>query len=456
MKLWGARMRAPLNPLVEQLNTSLPIDIRLFREDIDGSLAWTHGLQRAGILSRDEARRIQNGLEKVRTEFEAESFAVLASDEDIHTAVERRLTELSGDVGGKLHTGRSRNDQVATDFRLWIMRGCDGLDWELRTLQAALLDSAESALEAPLPGYTHMQRAQPITWGHWAMSHFWPLERDRGRLKQARRSAGILPLGSGALSGVVFNIDRHALAQELGFHSVSASSLDGVKDRDFAVEFLFASALIGVHLSQIAEQLILYSTSEFGFVVIDDSYTTGSSLMPQKKNPDPLELARGKSGRLIGGLVGLLTTLKGLPSAYDKDLQEDKQPVFEAFDTLSLLIPVMSGLISTIHLQTDRMLAALSPEMLATDLADYLVAKGTPFRRAHTLVGLAVRRAEEQGVPLPSLSLDELRAISSEFEKDVTQVFNVPAAINRRSATGGTAGEALIEQLRSARSLLLA
>ena len=456
MKLWGARMRAPLNPLVEKLNASLPIDIRLFREDIDGSLAWSHGLLRAGILSTDEARLVQNGLEKVRVEFEAGSFAILASDEDIHTAVERRLTELSGDVGGKLHTGRSRNDQVATDFRLWIMRGCDALDWELRTLQSALLDSAESALEAPLPGYTHMQRAQPITWGHWAMSHFWPLERDRGRFKEARRSAGILPLGSGALSGVVFNIDRHALARELGFHSVSASSLDGVRDRDFAVEFLFASALTGVHLSQIAEQLILYSTSEFGFVVMDDSYTTGSSLMPQKKNPDPLELARGKSGRMIGGLVGLLATLKGLPSAYDKDLQEDKQPVFEAFDTLSLLIPVMTGLISTLHLQTDRMLTALSPEMLATDLADYLVAKGVPFRRAHTLVGIAVRRAEEQGVPLPSLGLDELRVISGEFEKDVERVFDVHAAINRRRATGGTAGEALIQQLRSARSLLLA
>ncbi|HLC03734.1 MAG TPA: argininosuccinate lyase [Anaerolineales bacterium] len=454
MKLWGSRMKAAVDSSLEELNASLPIDIRLFNEDIDGSVAWTHGLVRAGILSVEEAGQLEECLEKVRLEFVEGSFLASPSDEDIHTAVERRLTDLCGELGGRLHTGRSRNDQVATDFRLWIMRGCDALDRKLKDLQRAVLASAETALHAPMPGYTHQQRAQPITWGHWVLSYFWPLQRDRERLKRTRESAGVLPLGSGALAGVAFEVDRQALADELGFQDVSANSIDGVKDRDFAVEFLLASALIGVHMSQLAEQLITFATSEFGFVEINDRYATGSSLMPQKRNPDSLELARGKTGRLIGGLVGLLSTLKGLPSAYDKDLQEDKQPVIEAFDILNLLLPVMTGVISTLSLRTDRMLEALSPEMFATDLADYLVRKGTPFRKAHDLTGKAVRRAEELGVPLHALGDAELRRISQDFEDDVGQVFDARTALSRRASPGGTAPEALERQLELAKTHL--
>jgi argininosuccinate lyase len=447
-------MKASTDQRFDRLNSSLPVDIRLFNEDIGGSVAWTHGLVRAGVLSSEEGASLEAGLEVVRAEFVEGTFETSPTDEDIHTAVERRLTELTGDLGGRLHTGRSRNDQVATDFRLWIMRACNALDDGLRDLQRALLASAEAGLDTPMAGYTHLQRAQPITWGHWALSYLWALQRDRIRLGSARESAGVLPLGSGALAGVAFAVDRRALADELGFHSVSPNSIDGVRDRDFAADFLFACALIGVHLSQLAEQLIIFSTSEFGYVELDDAYATGSSLMPQKRNPDSLELARGKSGRLIGGLAGLLATLKALPSAYDKDLQEDKQFAFDAFDTLELLLPVMAGVVSTLKLDAGRMAAALTPDMFATDLADYLVRKGVPFRRAHELVGTAVRRAEELGLPLRDLSVAELRRISPEFADDVEGVFDARAALERRAAEGGTAPGALKEQLEAARELL--
>lgn len=454
MKLWGSRMNASVDDRFERLNASLPVDLRLFQEDIDGSIAWTHGLARAGVIQPEEAESLIRGLQDVRAEFVAGSFEASPSDEDIHTAVERRLTELCGEIGGKLHTGRSRNDQVATDFRLWIMRACEELDQRVADMQRSLCGSAESALNVPMPGYTHLRRAQPITWGQWALSHFWPLQRDRGRLERARQSAGVLPLGSGALAGVAFEVDRRALADELGFHSVSSNSVDGVRDRDFAVEFLFACALLGIHLSQLAEQLIIFASAEFGFVEIDDAYATGSSLMPQKKNPDSLELTRAKSGRLIGGLTGLLSTLKALPSAYDKDLQEDKQPVFEAFDTLDLVLPVVAGAVSTLSLNSDRMAAALDPEMLATDLADYLVQKGVPFRAAHDLVGTAVRRSEALGLPLHALPGNELKRISREFGDDVGSVFDPAAALARRASEGGTAPDALARQLKAARALL--
>lgn len=454
MKLWGSRMGSPVDRQFERLNASLPIDIRLAGEDIDGSIAWTHGLVKAGVISPDDGRSLEQGLERVRSEFVQGTFEAASTDEDIHTAVERRLTELCGEVAGRLHTGRSRNDQVATDFRLWVMRSCDSLDLMLRDLQRSIHASAEAGLDAPMPGYTHLQRAQPITWGHWALSHFWPLQRDRGRLAHVRQSAGVMPLGSGALAGVPFAVDRRALADELGFHSLTPNSLDGVKDRDFAADFVFTCALIAVHISQLAEQLIIFSTAEFGFVEIDEAYATGSSLMPQKRNPDSLELARGKTGRFIGGLAGLLTSLKALPSAYDKDLQEDKPYVFEAFDTLALVLPVLTGVVSTLRLDRDRMLGALTPEMFATELADYLVGKGVPFRAAHELVGKAVRRAEELGLPLHALSGDELRRISSDFADDVGAVFEVRHALERRSAAGGTSRQALQDQLELARGLL--
>jgi argininosuccinate lyase len=456
-KLWGGRFAGETDELVARYNASLPFDVRLADEDIDGSIAWARGLVGVGVLAAEEAERLVAGLEAVRAEFAAGEFVAAPGDEDIHTAVERRLTELVGPLGGRLHTGRSRNDQVATDFRLWVMRAVDGLRAEVVGLQRALLASAESGLQLPMPGYTHLQQAQPVTWGHWALSHFWPLERDKGRLRAARNGAAVLPLGSGALAGSGFAVDRAALAEALGFAAVAANSIDGVADRDFAADFLYAAAMVGLHLARMSEQLILFSSAEFGFVGLPDAYSTGSSLMPQKKNPDTLELTRGKAGRLIGHLTGLLATLKGLPSAYDKDLQEDKEPLFDAYDTLALALPVMAGLVSALALRPARMRAALDAAgggLYATDVADYLVEQGVPFREAHELVGRAVRRAEELGLGLAALPLAEWQAISTLLGEEVPGMFAPEAALERRRATGGTARAALVEQVEAARGVL--
>jgi argininosuccinate lyase len=456
-KLWGGRFAEETDALVARYNASLPFDLRLADEDIDGSIAWARGLVGVGVLAVEEAERIVAGLEMVRAEFAAGEFVAAPGDEDIHTAVERRLTELLGPLAGRLHTGRSRNDQVATDFRLWVMRAVDGLLGEVEGLQRALLASAEAGLHAPMPGYTHLQPAQPVTWGHWALSHFWPLERDRERLRQALAAASALPLGSGALAGSGFPVDRAALAQALGFDGVAPNSIDAVADRDFAADFLYACAMMGVHLARLSEQLILFATAEFGFVVLPDAYSTGSSLMPQKKNPDTLELTRGKAGRLTGHLTGLLATLKGLPSAYDKDLQEDKEPVFDAYDTLALALPVMAGLVAALALRPERMRAALAQAgggLYATDVADYLVEKGVPFREAHALVGRAVRRAEALGAGLDALPLAEWQAISELLGEEVPGMFAPEAALERRRASGGTAREALLVQVAAARGCL--
>lgn len=459
-KLWGGRFGQEMDRLVQQFNASLPFDVRLYHEDVDGSIAWARALAAAGVLTAEEANAIVDGLEQVRREFEEGTMVFLDADEDVHTAVERRLTELVGDVGGKLHTGRSRNDQVATDFRLWTMRACEQVHAYLEDLQGALADSAEAHLQAPMPGYTHLQHAQPVTWGHWALSHFWPLERDKGRFERAREGAAVLPLGSAALAGTAYPVDREALARALGFvdgegrAQLSESSLDAVSDRDFAADFLYAAALLAVHLSRLAEQLILFSSREFGFVTLSDAYSTGSSLMPQKKNPDTLELTRGKAGRLIGRLTGLLATLKGLPSAYDKDLQEDKEPVFDAYDTLALALPVAAGTVQTLTVYAEKMAAQLEPGLLATDLADYLVKKGVPFRQAHELVGEVVRRAEAEGVPLDEMGLEVLREISDRFGKDVRELFDVERSLAQRTVKGGTATGALRDQLAAAREAL--
>ncbi len=453
-KLWGGRFAEQTNALVHRYNASIGFDARLYDEDITGSVAWAEGLAAAGLLTTDERDALLAGLEAVRAEFAAGAFAIAPDDEDIHSAVERRLTEIAGPVGGKLHTGRSRNDQVATDFRLWVMRAGDRLDEAIGDVQRALADSAAAALDLPLPGYTHLQHAQPITWGHWALSHFWPLARDRARFAAARRSAAVLPLGAAALAGAAFPLDRAALAARLGFGDVTANSLDAVSDRDFAAEFLFAAALLGVHLSRLAEQLILFSSAEFGFVRLADAYSTGSSIMPQKKNPDTLELTRGKSGRLIGHLTGFLATLKGLPSAYDKDLQEDKEPVFDAADTLELALPVMAGLLRTLELRPERMAAQLEAGLLATELADYLVRRGLPFREAHHVVGRVVRLSEERGVALTELGLAELQAISPHFGPDVAEALTVNAALAARDLPGGTGPGTLLAQLATARASL--
>ncbi len=454
MTLWGGRTSKELDEAVRRLNASLPFDVRLYGEDIDGSLAWADGLAAAGLLSAEELKAIREGLQQVRREFEEGTFESEPSDEDIHTAVERRLTELIGPVAGKLHTGRSRNDQVATDFRLWVMRACDQLDEMVTGVARALADQAEAHRDLPLPGYTHLRPAQPVTWGHWALGRAWPLLRDRDRLRAARERASVLPLGAGALAGTTVAVDRQALAAALGFERVAPNSLDAVSDRDFAAEFLFAAALLGVHLSQLAESLILFSGPEFGFVQLDEAFVTGSSLMPQKVNPDPLELARGKAGRLMGSLIGLLVTLKGLPSAYDKDLQEDKEPVFDAYDTLSKLMPALTGLVTNLSPNPERMRSGVPDEVFATDLADYLVGKGVPFRRAHRLVSEAVQRVEGEGMALSDLPLASYREIAPEFEEDLFDVFDLEASLARRSAVGGTAPGAVAEQLKQLRQAL--
>lgn len=455
MKLWGGRFSEGLQSDAAEYNNSLAFDWRLIENDIRGSLAWAKALAQAGALTDQEASQICIGLEQVLAEVTGGTFPYDAADEDVHTAVERRLTELVGPVGGKLHTGRSRNDQVATDFRLWVMAEIDALLLRLKDLQAAFVERAENDLGVVLPGYTHMQRAQPLLLSHWWLAHFWPLLRDSERFIQLRARAAVLPLGSGALAGTPVPVDRRWLAEALGFASISPNSLDGVSDRDFAAEFLFDAALVGVHLSRISEQLIIYSSAEFGFVELSDDYSTGSSLMPQKKNPDPLELTRGKSGTLIGKLTGLLATLKGLPSAYDKDLQEDKLPVFEAADTLRLMLSVMAGLLRKLSIRPEAMRRALDPAMLATDLADYLVERGVPFREAHRLVGMVVRRAQALGMAIDQLPLAELQSISPVFAPDVRDVFSFPVSVDRRAGTGGTGSAAVQDQLTQAKAILL-
>jgi argininosuccinate lyase len=454
MTLWSGRFRAGLNSLASELNNSLPVDKRLYAEDILGSQSWARALAAAGVITVQEAEILVKGLDTVKAEMDSSSFQFKEGDEDIHTAVERRLTEQVGPVGGKLHTGRSRNDQVATDFRLWLFSASARLDEAVRGLQKSLLHRAETDLEVILPGYTHFQQAQPILFSHWWLSHFWPLQRDRERLKELSMRAAILPLGSGALAGTTFNIDRFALAANLGFSAPSPNSLDAVSDRDFAAEFLFWAALTGVHLSRMAEALILYSTIEFGFIAMADEFSTGSSLMPQKKNPDLLELTRGKAGTLNGLLTGLMGTLKGLPSAYDKDLQEDKTAVFEAADTMEVLLPVLEGVVTTLTVHPERCRSAIHPALFATDLADYLVGKGVPFRSAHEAVGKAVRMAEERKETLHTLPLSEYQAINPAFDQDLYSTLNLEESVKRRAVYGGTAPDAVKEQIEIAKKVL--
>lgn len=454
MRLWGSRMGKEPDAAFSRLSDSFSFDRRLYGEDVDASLAWARALGRARVLTESEVEALVAGLEEVRGTLADPAFEPLPTDEDIHTAVERLLTEQVGPVAGKLHTGRSRNDQVATDFRLWVMRACDRIEVAILDLARAMVQSARAGVDLPMPGYTHMRPAQPVTWGHWMLSAFWPLIRSRDRFALARASASVLPLGSAALAGTAYPIDRQAIADDLGFDSVSPNSIDAISDRDFAVEYLFAAAMLGVNLSRQAEGLILYSGPEYGFVELDEGYTSGSSLMPQKRNPGALELTRAKAGRLVGHLTGLLTTLKGLPSAYDNDLQEDKPPVFDAHDTLLEVLPVLTGLIGTLQLHPSRMAAAITPDMLSTDLADYLVGKGLPFREAHAVAGKVVRVADEKQVALDQVPLLELRVLDGRFEQDVVEVFDVEAALERRSSLGGTAPSAVRDQLKAAEEIL--
>lgn len=430
---------------MEKFNESLSFDKRMWSQDIRGSIAYAKANIKTGILTQAEADQIIEGLEKVHQEWANDSFVIKPGDEDIHTANERRLTEIIGPLGGKLHTGRSRNDQVATDTRLWTV---DAERDILKDLKELLIVGAQVALEHMdilMAGYTHLQPAQPIRYSHWLCSHLAPLVRDAQRLQEIIPRANQCPLGSGALAGNAFGVDREFLARELGFDGVTSNSLDSVCDRDFVVEFLFWSTMLHSHLSQFAEDVII--TNLLRGVEISDAYATGSSLMPQKKNPDALELLRGKAGVALGRAVGLTATLKGLPRAYNKDLQEDKVPLFQAVDTVKDCIAIATGVIATMKPNPDMLVKALCPEMLATDLADYLVRKGVPFRETHHISGACVRLAEEQKISLDSLTLDQLQGIDARFEEDVMKVWDYEMSVERKSSIGGTGKDSVIKQI---------
>ena len=441
-KLWGGRFEGKIDPGFAEFNNSYRFDRRLFEADVAASIAYCDALVKAGVITADEGSQIGNALDTIRKSGADEAHPA----EDVHSFVEARLIEMIGDVGRKLHTGRSRNDQVATDFRLWLRGSIDGLNETVRDAQTALLDFAEANRDVVIPGYTHLQRAQPVLLAHWCLAYFEMLARDRERLSDVRRRVNIMPLGSAALAGTSFPIDREALATALGFESVSRNSLDAVSDRDFCVEFLSACSLIMVHLSRLAEDIILYATSEFGFFELGDAIATGSSLMPQKKNPDSMELVRGKAGRVFGHLMGLLTTLKGLPLAYNKDMQEDKEAVFDAFDTTSASLRVTATVLRNVTVNKARAAAAASSGyMNATELADYLVRKGMPFRGAHELVGKIVMRAIEAGKELEEMDL-------SEFGPDVYEALSLERTLAAKSQIGGTAREIVDKQLTADRT----
>ncbi|MEP7065017.1 MAG: argininosuccinate lyase [Gemmatimonadota bacterium] len=454
-KLWGGRFAGESAPALDALNRSIGVDFRLWPFDIRLSKAWAIALWSAGVVTVEESISLEHGLDGVAARLRAGALPS-ASDEDVHTLIDRLLHEEVGDVASKLHTGRSRNDQVATATRLWSMDACTTLDAAVRDLQHVMLAHAESLTQRNvlMPAYTHMQRAQPVLAAHWMLSHFWPLDRDRARLASSGRAAAVLPLGSGAIAGCAFPISRVLLQGSLGFAHLSANSMDAVSDRDFVAELLFTLSMLAIHLSRLAEDLILYGTSEFGFVQFGDSFTTGSSMMPQKRNPDALELARGSGGRLLGDLTSLLATLKGLPSGYNKDLQDDKRALFDAVDTVLLVLPGVAGALGEITFRADRMKAALASSMMATDLADYLVAKGTTFREAHTVVGGLVRQSEATGVDLHALPFRTFRDAHPGFGPDVFESLSALASVERRETAGGTGPLAVRAQIESARKTL--
>jgi argininosuccinate lyase len=432
--MWKGRFTQDTSSLVQQFGESVSYDWRLFPHDIAGSIAHARAQKHAGLLTEEEFSAIESGLLAIRSDIEEGRFEFKTSLEDIHMNIESELTKRIGAAGAKLHTARSRNDQVATDTRLYVRSQIDSLSTAIRGLQRALLDRADLYADAVMPGYTHLQRGQPVTAGHHFLAYVEMLERDVARLSDCRKRVNVSPLGSGALAGSTINLDRLAIANELGFDSVTTNSMDAIADRDYIAEILFVISLCGVHLSRLSEDLILWCSAEFGFAALADAHTTGSSLMPQKKNPDVCELTRGKTGRLLGNLVALLTTVKGLPLTYNRDLQEDKEPLFDSIDTLHLSLAVNTEMISAMTMRLDRCAAAAAdPMLLATDLADYLVKKGVPFRHAHELVGKAVAESIATSIPLDQL---ELSKISEHYGSDTAEIFQLQRALLARTNPG--------------------
>ncbi|AKH21061.1 argininosuccinate lyase [Sedimenticola thiotaurini] len=439
-KLWSGRFSEPTDAFVEAFTASVEFDQRLYRYDIQGSIAHATMLAKAGILTVEERDTIIAGLQQIQAQIEAGQFEWSVELEDVHMNVESRLTSAIGDAGKKLHTGRSRNDQVATDVRLYLRDEIETIRAEILRLQQALLDKAEQEADTIMPGFTHLQTAQPVTFGHHLMAWFEMLERDRERLADCNKRVNIMPLGAAALAGTTYPIDRYYTAELLGFARPSENSLDSVSDRDFAIEFSAAAALIMMHLSRMSEELIIWSSAQFNFVDLSDSFCTGSSIMPQKKNPDVPELVRGKTGRIFGHLMSLLTLMKGQPLAYNKDNQEDKEPLFDTVDNLKGSLKVFADMIPAITCKPDSMReAAMKGFATATDLADYLVRKGTPFRDAHEVVGKAVALGVSKGCDLADLSLEELRGFSEQIDDDVFQVLTLEGSVAARDHIGGTA-----------------
>ncbi len=440
--------------LSSDFTVSVHYDRRLFREDIAGSIAHAHMLARQGIIPGDSARQIVDGLRQIESEIAEGRFAWREELEDLHMNVESRLFELIGDVAGQLHTARSRNDQVSTDTRLFVKSAAFAAAGKVRALQAALVEQAETNIETVLPGYTHLQRGQPVLLAHHLLAYFEMFDRDADRFTKAASAADVMTLGSGALAGVPYPVDRESVAAELGFGSVSANSMDAVADRDFALDMVYAASVCMTHLSRLAEELVLWSSDEFGFVRLGDGYTTGSSMMPQKRNPDFAELSRGKTGRVYGALISALTTLKGLPLTYNRDMQEDKEGLFDAIDTVMAALEVVAGMIATAEFAPGKMRnAAESSYVLATDIADYLARKGMPFREAYVLVSDLAEKTAAAGKYLHELSLDDYRAVSELFEADVLDI-DVDGSIAARDVPGGTAPNRVAEALSSARARL--
>ncbi|MBE7035436.1 MAG: argininosuccinate lyase [Ruminococcaceae bacterium] len=454
-KLWGGRFSKATDALVDDFNSSIRFDSRMYQEDIDGSVAHAGMLGKQGIIPQEDAGLIQKTLLDIKEDVTAGKVEFLVDAEDIHMNVETLLTERIGAVGKRLHTGRSRNDQVALDLRLYLRHKTDDVMAEVKSLMAVLLDLAEAHTETIMPGYTHMQKAQPVTLAHHFMAYFEMLKRDYARLAECRARINVMPLGSGALAGTTYPLDRDAVAEELGFAAVTANSLDGVSDRDFAIELCSDVSILMMHLSRFCEELIIWSTHEFSFVEMDDAYSTGSSIMPQKKNPDVAELIRGKTGRVYGDLTTLLVMMKGLPLAYNKDMQEDKEAIFDAVDTVLLCLPVFTNMIKTMRVKKDVMLKGAKGGFAnATDVADYLVKKGVPFRDSHAIVGQMVAYAIGENKNLDDFSLAEFKACSPLIEEDIYDAISMETCVGDRKVKGGPAPERVREEIAAGRKHL--